>query len=58
MCSEGTCPTFRCATKQVSSSSNKWCAAGFHLGCMLEWQERGKTDCPVCDLTIVGPDDI
>jgi hypothetical protein len=28
------------------------CAHGFHLGCMLEWQERGKTECPVCDITV------
>lgn len=28
------------------------CGHGFHLGCMLEWQERGKTECPVCDITV------
>lgn len=28
------------------------CSHGFHLGCMLEWQERGKTECPVCDITV------
>jgi hypothetical protein len=33
------------------------CGHGFHLGCMLEWQERGKTWCPVCDITVGSLDD-
>jgi Ring finger domain len=24
------------------------CGHGYHLGCMLEWQERGRTECPLC----------
>jgi Ring finger domain len=28
------------------------CGHGFHLGCVLEWEERGKTECPICDITV------
>jgi hypothetical protein len=33
------------------------CAHGFHLSCLLEWQERGKTECPVCDITFGSLDE-
>ena len=33
------------------------CGHGFHLGCMLEWQERGRNYCPLCDLTVGSLDE-
>lgn len=30
------------------------CGHAFHLGCILEWEERGKTICPVCDVTVAS----
>lgn len=33
---------------------NLGCGHGFHLACMLEWQERGNNICPVCETPIGG----
>eukprot|EP01025_Chloroclados_australasicus_P009273 TRINITY_DN13572_c0_g1_i4.p1 TRINITY_DN13572_c0_g1~~TRINITY_DN13572_c0_g1_i4.p1 ORF type:complete len:234 (-),score=4.09 TRINITY_DN13572_c0_g1_i4:175-876(-) len=33
------------------------CGHGFHLGCILEWEERGKTECPICDLNVGSVDE-
>lgn len=28
------------------------CGHAFHLGCILEWEERGKNMCPLCDVQV------
>ena len=30
------------------------CAHSFHLGCILEWEERGHNICPLCDVVVAS----
>ena len=33
------------------------CGHGFHLGCVLEWQERGHYGCPLCHVVVDSLDE-